>query len=97
MGQHKARAIPASNIQPVRERAPPFPRLTPTGLKRWRLRQQDPATGKSATHAQAAAWYGCSKRAWQYWEAVPPRPHRAIPAPLIRRIVVLHETIFPTP
>lgn len=98
---HPARRATASKKKQnaerrTKERAPPFPQLTPSQLRRWRLKQKDPSSGKPATLVQAARWYGCSVRAWQYWEAVPPRPHRVIPVPLVRRIVVLEETIFPS-
>ncbi len=49
--------------------------LTPHVLQVWRRHM-------GWTQEQACRWYGCSIRAWQYWES----GDRRIPFPLVRRI-----------
>ncbi len=55
--------------------------MTPSTLRRWRLNIFPGGTTKDSI-TDAAAWYGCSTRAWQYYEA----GQRPIPLPLERRI-----------
>lgn len=89
----KRRAAPAQQEEQD-DALPPYMRLTPTQLRHWRRSQINPSTGKPATQPDAARWYGCSLRAWQYWETEKPKPSHAIPLPLKRR-VAHHERIFP--
>lgn len=91
VNRKKRRATPARREGDL---LPPYMHLTPRALKQWRLGQINPATGKPASQPDAARWYGCSVRAWQYWEAEAPKPSHAIPLPLKRRVAEAGR-IFP--
>lgn len=67
------------------------PEVNGAKLQRWRRAQLDPETGEPATMRQAADWFGCSLRAWQYYEAAGTPAGHDVPMPLRRRLALGHK------